>query len=160
MLSSKTKKYQVPVNTYIKIGMTNVIKQWWWAFTIPVAIILLGIIIGGGWILGLTITAFVLTILYLLFWGVQFYGLTQVPQGKILFERLSYEFEQKQIKILKTQKEGMMMPWENIKKVTKTKDAFILKLSLVQYIHLPFDIFQTENDLKFTEKLFERKGLV
>jgi len=160
MLSSKTKKYQVPVNTYIKIGMTNVIKQWWWAFTIPVAIILLGIIIGGGWILGLTITAFVLTILYLLFWGVQFYGLTQVPQGKILFERLSYEFEQKQIKILKTQKEGMMMPWENIKKVTKTKDAFILKLSLVQYIHLPFAIFQTENDLRFTEKLFERKGLV
>jgi hypothetical protein len=160
MLSSKTKKYQVPVNTYVKIGMMNVIKQWWWAFTIPVAIIILGIIIGGGWILGLTITAFVLTILYLLFWGVQFYGLTQVPQGKILFERLSYEFEQKQIKILKTQKEGMMMPWENIKKVTKTKDAFILKLSLVQYIHIPFDIFQTENDLRFTEKLFERKGLV
>jgi len=140
--------------------MMNVIKQWWWAFTIPVAIILLGLIIGGGWILGLSITAVVITILYLLFWGVQFYGLTQVPQGKVLFERLSYEFEQKQIKILKTQKEGMMMPWENIKKVTKTKDAFILKLSLVQYIHLPFDIFQTENDLKFTEKLFERKGLV
>ena len=160
MLSSKTKKYQVPVNTYVKIGMMNVIKQWWWAFTIPVAIIILGIIIGGGWILGLTITAFVLTILYLLFWGVQFYGLTQVPQGKVLFERLSYEFEQKQIKILKTQKEGMMMPWENIKKVTKTKDAYILKLSLVQYIHIPFDIFQTENDLRFTEKLFERKGLV
>ena len=160
MLSSKTKKYQVPVNTYVKIGMMNVIKQWWWAFTIPVAIILLGLIIGGGWILGLSITAVVITILYLLFWGVQFYGLTQVPQGKVLFERLSYEFEQKQIKILKTQKEGMMMPWENIKKVTKTKDAFILKLSLVQYIHLPFDIFQTENDLKFTEKLFERKGLV
>jgi hypothetical protein len=160
MLSSKTKKYQVPVNTYVKIGMMNVIKQWWWAFTIPLAIIILGIIIGGGWILGLTITAFVLTILYLLFWGVQFYGLTQVPQGKILFERLSYEFEQKQIKILKTQKEGMMMPWENIKKVTKTKDAYILKLSLVQYIHIPFDIFQTENDLRFTEKLFERKGLV
>jgi hypothetical protein len=160
MLSSKTKKYQVPLNTYVKIGMMNVIKQWWWAFAVPVVFIILGFIIGGGWALGLSITALVVTILYLLFWGVQFYGLSQVPQGKILFERLSYEFEQKQIKILKTQKEGMMMPWENIKKVTKTKDAFILKLSLVQYIHLPFDLFQTENDLKFTEKLFERKGLV
>jgi hypothetical protein len=52
------------------------------------------------------------------------------------------------------------MPWENIKKVSRSKDAYVLKLSLVQYIHLPFDIFQTENDLKHTEKLFERKGLL
>lgn len=140
--------------------MMNVIRDWWWAFLIPLVLLVLGLVIGGGWAWGLGITALVLTILYLVFWGAQFYGLSQVPQGKMLFERLSYEFEQKQIKILKSQKEGMMMPWENIKKVMKTKDAYILKLSLVQYIHLPFSIFQTENDLKFTEKLFERKNLL
>ncbi|HOY97191.1 MAG TPA: YcxB family protein [Catalimonadaceae bacterium] len=160
MLSSKTKKYQVPVNTYVKIGLENVIRDWWWVFIIPVVLIVAGFLIGGGWVWGLGITAVVLTILYFVFWGAQFYGLSQVPQGKVLFDKLSYEFEQKQIKILKTQKEGMMMPWENIKKVFKTKDAFILKLSLVQYIHIPFHIFQTENDLKFAEKLFERKGLL
>jgi len=160
MLSSKTKKYQVPVNTYVKIGLENVIKDWWWVFIIPVVIIVVGLLIGGGWAWGLGITAVVLTILYVVFWGAQFYGLSHVPQGKVLFDKLSYEFEQKQIKILKSQKEGMMMPWENIKKVFKTKDAFILKLSLVQYIHIPFHIFQTENDLKFAEKLFERKGLL
>jgi hypothetical protein len=160
MLSSKTKKYQVPVNTYVKIGLENVIKDWWWVFIIPVVLIAAGFLIGGGWIWGLGITAVVSTILYIVFWGAQFYGLSHVPQGKVLFDKLSYEFEQKQIKILKSQKEGMMMPWENIKKVFKTKDAFILKLSLVQYIHIPFHIFQTENDLKFAEKLFERKGLL
>lgn len=160
MLSAKTKKYQVPVNTYVQIGLTQVAKDWWWAFLVPLALIILGLVLGGGWIWGLPITAIVLTILYLLFWGAQFYGLSQVPQGKVLFDKLSYEFEQKQIKIMKSQKEGMMMPWENIKKVMKTKNAYVLKLSLVQYIHLPFDIFQTENDLKFTEKLFERKGLL
>jgi len=148
------------MNTYVKIGLMNVVKDWWWVFLLPVVIIVIGLIIGGGWAIGLSITAVVITLLYFLFWGVQFYGLSQVPQGKVLFDKFSYEFEPKQIKILKNQKEGMMMPWENIKKVTKTKDAFILKLSLVQYIHLPFDIFQTENDLKFTEKLFERKGLI
>lgn len=160
MLSSKTKKYQVPVNTYVKIGLENVIRDWWWVFIIPVVLVAAGILIGGGWIWGLGITAVVSTILYIVFWGAQFYGLSHVPQGKVLFDKLSYEFEQKQIKILKSQKEGMMMPWENIKKVFKTKDAFILKLSLVQYIHIPFHIFQTENDLKFAEKLFERKGLL
>lgn len=160
MLSSKTKKYQVPVNTYVKIGLENVIRDWWWVFIIPVILIVAGFLIGGGWTWGLGITAVVVTILYIVFWGAQFYGLSHVPQGKVLFDKLSYEFEQKQIKILKSQKEGMMMPWENIKKVFKTKDAFILKLSLVQYIHIPFHIFQTENDLKFAEKLFERKGLL
>lgn len=159
MLSSKTKKYQVPVNTYVKIGLFNVIKEWWWAFAVPIVIIGIGAFLSKGWFIGLTITAVVLTILYIVFWAAQFYGLSQVPQGKVLFDKLSYEFEQKQIKIMKTQKEGMMMPWENVKNVTRTKDAFIVKLSMVQYIHLPFDIFQTENDLKFTEKLFERKGL-
>ncbi len=160
MLSSKTKKYQVPVNTYVKIGLSNVLKDWWWAFLVPLAIIGIGVAIGGGWMWGLLITAVVLTILYLVFWGAQFYGLSQLPQGKVLFEKLSYEFDPKQIKIMKSQKEGMVMPWENIKKVSRSKDAYVLKLSLVQYIHLPFDIFQTENDLKHTEKLFERKGLL
>lgn len=160
MLSSKTKKYQVPVNTYVKIGLINVFKEWWWAFAVPVVLIGIGALIGKGWLMGLTITAIVLTILYVIFWAAQFYGLSQVPQGKALFEKLGYEFDQKQIKIMKTQKEGMVMQWENVKRVYKTKNAYIIKLSLVQYIHLPFDIFQTENDLKFTEKLFERKGLI
>jgi hypothetical protein len=160
MLSAKTKKYQVPVNTYVKIGMENIVKEWWWAFLVPVVLIVLGIIIGGGWAWGLGITAVVLTIIYLLFWAAQFYGLSQVPQGKVLFEKLSYEFEQKQIKIMKSQKEGMMMPWDNIKKASMGKDAITLKLSIVQYIHLPFSIFQTENDLKFTERLLRQKGLL
>lgn len=160
MLSGKTKKYQVPVNTYVKIGLNNIIKQWWWAFLVPVALLVLGAIIGGGWAWGLGITAIVVTVVYLLFWAAQFYGLSQIPQGKVLFDKLSYEFEQKQIKIMKSQKEGMMMPWENIKTVVKTKDAYTLKLSVVQFIHLPFSIFQTENDLKFTERLFKQKGLL
>jgi len=160
MLSAKTKKYQVPVNTYVKIGLLNIVKEWWWAFLVPLVLIAAGIAIGGGWAWGLGITAFVLTLLYLLFWAAQFYGLSQVQQGKTLFEKLSYEFEQKQIKIMKSQKEGMMMPWDSIKKAQMNKDAIVLKLSIVQFIHLPYSIFQTENDLKFTERLLRQKGLL
>jgi hypothetical protein len=160
MLSGKTKKYQVPVNTYVKIGVLNIVQEWWWAFLVPIALLTTGILIGGGWAWGLGITALVVTLLYFLFWAAQFYGLSQVPQGKVIFEKLSYEFEQKQIKIMKSQKEGMMMPWDNVKKAKMGKDAFTLKLSLVQFIHLPFSIFQTENDLKFTERLLRQKGLL
>jgi hypothetical protein len=157
-LASRTKKYQVPKNTYVKIGLESIVKEWWWASFVPVSIVLFGLIAGGGWVPGLTITAIIITLLYLLFWTAQFYGLSQVPQGKVLFDDLSYEFDQKQIKILKSENEGMLMPWENIKNVIKTRDSFTLQLSVVQFIHLPFHIFETESDLRFTEMLFKRKG--
>jgi F0F1-type ATP synthase membrane subunit a len=80
-------------------------------------LVLFGLITGGGWIIGLTITAFIITLFYLLFWTAQFYGLSRVPEGKVLFEDLRYEFDQKQIKIMKRENEGMFMPWENIKNV-------------------------------------------
>jgi serine/threonine protein kinase len=159
-LAAKTKKYQVPINTYIILGLESVIKEWWWASFVPVSLILFGLITGGGWIIGLTITAFIITLFYLLFWTAQFYGLSRVPEGKVLFEDLRYEFDQKQIKIMKRENEGMFMPWENIKNVIKKRDSFTLQLSVVQLIHLPFHIFETESDLRFAEMLFKQKGFL
>lgn len=160
MLSAKTKKYQMPVKAYIKAGMTMALKQFWWAFLVPVAIIILGILLGGGWLWGLLITAIVLTLLYLLFWYIQFYAVSMVPEGKVLFERLSYELNNEHLLIKKNQKEGMMLKWEQVKKAEKWKDAFVIKLSIAQFFYLPFDIFNSENDVKFTEVLLKRKKLL
>jgi hypothetical protein len=160
MLSAKTKKYQMPLKTYTRAGMRMALIQFWWAFLVPVALIILGFIIGGGWVLGLSITAVVLTLLYLLFWYIQFYAVSQVPEGKVLFERLSYELNNDQFLIKKNQKEGMILKWDQIKKVEKWKDAFVFKLSVAQFFYLPFDIFNSENDIKFTEALLKRKKLL
>jgi len=47
-----------------------------------------------------------------------------------------------------------------IKKAELTKDAFVLIMSKAQFIHLPFRIFNTDNEKKFVETILRRKGLL
>ena len=50
--------------------------------------------------------------LFLLFWWIQFYGVTQLEQGKALFERFSYEITGQQIVMKFNPREGMPMKWD------------------------------------------------
>src|SRR5690606_34077264 len=52
--------------------------------------------------------------LYMLFWWVQFYGVTQLEQGRMLFERFSYEISSQQILMKKSPREGMPLRWDQI----------------------------------------------
>lgn len=83
-----------------------------------------------------------------------------MEQFKILFEKLSYEIDSRQILIKLNTKQGMPMKWENIKRVKISKDAFILFVNKAQIIYLPHRIFNTENELRFVETILKRKGLI
>ncbi len=155
----KTKKYQLETEQFIKLGMLNIAKEWWWAWLIPIAILLIGAIWMEmfWWFFGIAIT---LTTLYALFWGIQFAGITQHEQGKMFLQRLSYEIDSRQILIKLDAKRGMPLSWEQIKGVKKTKDGYMFKLSLVQFIYLPFTVFRNENDRRFLEALLRRKNFL
>ncbi len=153
----KTKKYQLPKNTYIKTALFSVFRQQWWVALIYLALNLPAFFIPSWWwFIGSTIAL----VLYVLFWVIQFAGATQIEQFKILFEKLSYEIDSRQILIKLNTKQGMPMKWENIKRVKVSKDAFTLFVNKAQIIHLPFKIFNTENEVKFVETILKRKGLV
>ncbi|MDH5380002.1 MAG: YcxB family protein, partial [Cyclobacteriaceae bacterium] len=98
--------------------------------------------------------------LYVLFWVIQFAGLTQMEQGKFLFEKLGYEITSQQILIKLNTKQGMPVKWEQIKKVVIGKNHYLFYLSKVQLIHLPFRVFNSENERKFLETILKRKGLI
>ncbi len=151
-----TKRYQLPTRKYIGIALTGVLKQQWWVFLIYLAIC-------GGylwipnhwWITGASIAL----VLYILFWLIQFAGVTQLEQGKFLFERLAYEITSQQILIKLNSKQGMPMKWEQIKRAKIGKDNFTLFLSKAQLIHLPYNLFKNDNEIKFIETILKRKGL-
>ena len=65
-------------------------------------VICLGYFIPGADSIWWFIGAFIGLGLYLLFWWIQFYGVTQLEQGKLLFEKFSYEITSQQI-LMKTQ---------------------------------------------------------
>ena len=153
----KTKKYQLPTGTYIKMGLVNIIKEQWWVILIALAICL-----GFFWIASIWwfIGAIIAYGLYVLFWAIQFTGVTQMEQNKVIFEKLSYEIDSRQILMKLNVREGMPVQWNMIKRVEMTKDAYVLYMSKAQFIHLPFRIFHSDNERKFMETILKRKELI
>jgi len=153
----KTKKYQLPKNDYIKMGMLNILKEQWWVFLIYLAIISGHFFLPSHWwITGGTIALS----LFFLFWLIQFAGVTQMEQGKVLFEKLSYEIDSRQILIKLNNKQGMPIKWDMIKSGTKGKDYFLLVMNRAQVIYLPFKVFTSEAHLKWMETIMQRKGFI
>ncbi len=153
----RTKKYQLPTKKYIGIALKAVLKQQWWVFLIYLTICAGYFIIPNNWwIIGASIGL----VLYLLFWLIQFAGITQLEQGKFMFQKLSYEISSQQILIKLNAKQGMPMKWDQIKRAKKGKDDFILFASKAQLVHLPFRIFKNKNEISFMEAVLKRKGYI
>lgn len=141
---------------YIRLAFKNVLRQQWWVWLIAVAICLPFIWIQSFWWF---IAAAFAAGLYLLFWWLQFYGVTQLDQGKMLFERYSYEITSQQIMMKLNAREGMPIRWDQIKRAQVGKDHFLLFINKAQLIYLPFKIFNTENEKKFVQSILKTKGL-
>ncbi|MFZ5972222.1 MAG: YcxB family protein [Bacteroidota bacterium] len=153
----KTRNYRLEKKDYIKMALRNVLKQQWWVSLIVVAICLGYLWIASFWWF---IAAFLGAGLYLLFWWIQFYGVTQLEQGKMLFERFSYEISSQQIVMKINAREGMPLKWDQIKSAQVGKDYFLLTVNKAQLIHLPFKIFNTDNERKFVASVLKAKGLI
>ncbi len=153
----KTKKYELPTGTYIKTALVAVLKQQWWVGLIYLAICAGYFIIPNWWwVIGATIAL----VIYLLFWLIQFAGVTQLEQGKFMFQKMYYEITSADIKIMLNAKQGMPMKWDQIKRAHKGKDHFVLFVSKAQLLYLPFKIFKSDNEIKFIETVLKRKGFL
>ncbi|SIO08388.1 YcxB family protein [Algoriphagus halophilus] len=153
----KTKKYQLETGTYIKMGLASILKEQWWVILIAVAIMC-----GYFWIPSIwwIIGALIAYGLYVLFWAIQFTGVTQMEQNKTIFEKMAYEIDSRQILMKINTRQGMPVQWNMIKKAEVKKDAYVLYLSKAQFIHLPFRIFNSDNERKFMETILKRKELI
>lgn len=151
----KTKKYKLETGTYVKEAMVNVLIKQWWVGLIVIALCSGYFIIPNLWWFWGTLIALVL---YLLFWVIQFTGVTQMEQSKILFDKLSYEINSAQILIKLTSKQGMPIKWDQIKSVKINSNRMVLFVNTAQMIYLPNKAFKTENERKFVETILKRKG--
>ncbi len=153
----KTKKYKLETGTYIKEAMANVLVKQWWVSLIVIALCSGYFIVPNFWWFWGTAIA---VILYLLFWVIQFTGVTQLEQSKILFEKLSYELSSQQVLIKLSSKQGMPIKWDQIKSAKINKNRIVLIVNSAQMVYLPFKVFKTENERKFVETILKRKGYI
>jgi hypothetical protein len=153
----KTKKYQLTTNTYMQLGLRNIIREQWWVFLIALAIVSGTFFVKTIWFM---LGASIGLLLYFLFWVIQFYGITYLEQNQLLFERLRYEISSQHIMIQLTSKQGMPIAWEQVKRATQGKDYFLLVISKAHLIHLPYKIFNGKHEIKFVETILKRKALI
>jgi hypothetical protein len=153
----KTRHYRLEKKDYRRLALKNILREQWW-----VSLIALAIAMGFFWIASYWwfIAAILGAGLFVLFWWIQFYGVTQLDQSKMLFERLSYEITSQQIMIKLNTREGMPLKWDQFKKVEVGKDYFLLFVNKAQLILLPFKIFNSENERKFLTSVLKNKGLI
>lgn len=181
----KTKKYALDQKTYISLAFRTWLRDnWKWGF-VPLGLILLNVILNVTGVypnIWIYVVVVLLTILYVLFWAIQFTGVSQSEQFKPMFNKYVYEIDSRQILMRINAKEGGILKWDQIKGVTKDKNAYILsmanpdavstltlnpimklmarQMAKAQFIYLPFTIFTSEHDLRFMDTLLKRKGLL
>ncbi|NOT75418.1 MAG: YcxB family protein [Cyclobacteriaceae bacterium] len=153
----KTKNYRLDKQQYIKMALKSILLKMWWAIPIAVAICLLYLWIPSFWWIAGGVLAYGL---FVLFWLIQFYGVTQLEQGKMLFEKFSYEINSQQILMKLNAREGMPLKWGQIQRAEVGKDYYLLFVNKAQLIHLPFKIFNTDNERKFLTSILRTKGLI
>jgi hypothetical protein len=156
----RTKNYKLEKKTYIQLALRSVLKKQGWIAALVAFLLCLGYAIPGAQTIWWFISAFIGLGLYLLFWWIQFYGVTQLEQGKMLFERFSYEISSQQILMKINPREGMPMKWDQIQRAAIGKNFFVLYVNKAQLIYLPFKIFNTENERKFVASILKTKGLL
>ncbi|NVO84000.1 hypothetical protein [Hymenobacter terrestris] len=177
-MAIRTKKHQLDTNTYTRIAMGRVWRREWWYALIPFAVGLLPAIIWHSWWwLALSVG---LTLLYVLFRSAQVTGMTQVEQSKPLFEKMAYEFDNKQIVLRRNEKEGMRITWDMIGEVKREPASYLLLLKTPElpeeikgfkrwmartfdapiFVEVPDRIFNSGNDQKLFEAMLRRKSLL
>lgn len=156
-MNVKTKNYRLEKKIYINLAFKRVMKQQGWIAALAAFAICLGYI----WIPSIWwfIGAFIGVLLYLLFWYIQFYGVTQLEQSKMLFEKFFYEINSKEILMKISVREGMPIKWDQIQKAEIGKDFFVLYINKAQLIYWPHKIFNTDNERKFVASILKAKGL-
>jgi len=154
----KTKNYKLDKKTYISLALKNILKRQGWIAAVAAFVICLQYTWAPSiwWFIGAVLGL----LLYILFWWIQFYGVTQLEQGKMLFEKFSYEISSQQILMKLSPREGMPLKWDQIRRAAMEKDAFVLIVNKAQLIHLPFKIFNSENERKFLTNVLRAKGLL
>lgn len=152
-------------------------KEWWYAL-IPLVLLLLPAVFSFSW--WWVAAAIVVTLLFVLLRSAQVMSVTQVEQSNPLFEKLNYEIDNRQILLKRNEREGMALNWDMIQKASHKDEAFMLWLQppsgsqlpggwkgwvaktfqVPLFLHLPYRIFNSPNDIKLMESMLRRKNLL
>ncbi len=152
----KTKKHRLSPRTYIRIGFGDTMRRQWWVTLLAIIATSSAFYIGYFWS---SVTLLTLYFLYLVFWFVQFYGVTVMEESKAFFAPITYQISSKEIVMMLTKNRGSQIDWKQIQYMRKGSKGVVLFIDRGQFIHLPNRVFMDKQERLFFSQLLERKKI-
>lgn len=153
----RTNKHQIPKKLYVKTCFQQVMRDFWWAWGIPILFLVVGLFY-AFWTM--FIIALTLSLLYPLLAYLVLRALSEVPENKAMFSRFSFDITPQNIMMRVNVREGMNVTWDKVKKVTVKDDHFMIHMARFQFLHLPTKIFKNKNDVGLFKLILRRKGFL
>lgn len=152
----KTKEHSMTKGEYLSIIVGNYLRHRWWLFFILWAFAIILIIMDDPFAMAFTIVAGfspLIAFLYLLYHA-------WTPKNKVYYlprvVELDYDF------LSATSPDGGVnrMRLEHFISAKRTSNSFILRLSKLQFVFIPFRAFETKEDKEIFHEIIKSKGLV
>ena len=149
--------YRFPEGLYIRVGFFNALREQWYISFVLFFLIGLSIYFRDSICI---VICCIIEVLYLLFWVVQFYGITKLPQMKIMFQRIFFEFNDDQILMHVDTRSAAQIKWGMIKSCRKMKDCYFFFITKANILYVPFKAFKSKSDLNLFEVLLKVKNVI
>ena len=152
-----TKPFTMPIGSYVKVAFINAVKEQWYVTVIAVVLFGVSLYFHDT---TCAVLCCVAETLYLMFWVAQFYGVSKLPQGKIMFQKLFYEFNESEILMHVDVMRAAKIEWSSIKKCKRYKNAYVIFLSKANVVYLLDSVFRSKMEFNLFETLLKRKKIM
>ena len=151
----KTRPFEISKSEYVNISFNICMKKCWWSF--PLCLTVGVYFLSDNRNLFLGIFSVIFAILFpVLIWVSCWKSATSL-QNKTYFERRRYEFDNDFITGWLDDGSNSQTRYGVIVKVVKSKTHLLLFISDIMFFHLPFDAFESEEDLAAFQNLLKDK---
>jgi signal transduction histidine kinase len=152
----KTKEHSMTRGEYLSIITGNYIRQRWWLFLILWVVAILSVILDSPFApIAIAFAAISPLIAFLYLW---YHAWT--PKNRIYYLPRTIELDEGFITACSADGGINRTPLQHFLGAKKTRDSFILRLTKIQFVFVPFRAFESKEDQDAFENILKGKGIL
>jgi hypothetical protein len=150
----KTKEFSFPKSVYLKILIINSLKRSLWAVVFLIMIVLYQATKGPSNLLLILIALLVALISYLVF---KCWRHSNSKTQRLFFKERVFEINSQSIDVLFTEGTASKIQINDIARVVKNKEYYLLFLTKKQFIYVPLFAFRTPGDINSFDAILKAR---
>jgi YcxB-like protein len=151
----RTHEFRMTEQEYFKVTAYNFLRQRWWLMALLVGAAALHALRGGVSVM--SVLTIGLVVLYPVYVAAYLWYYANSKQNRLFFEERFIEIDGEFVTGRLNDGSVAKTKWDHIVKVIRTSSSYLLYLSKSQFIYIPVDAFDTEDDLELFETFVKNR---